>query len=188
MTLARCTVPIEFSELVAYWFGELPSEAEHRLEEHLFGCTHCTDRLDELVGIGAGIRFAFEGGTVQAVISEPFLAIMKMEGLQVREYPVSPGGTANCTIDAADNAVVGRLQAKLVTVNRLDLVGLNEQGEVRFRLPDIPFNPVAGEVLFCPSAAALKKMPAHTDRVRLLAIDNSGEKLVGEYTFVHTPG
>ena len=71
---------------------------------------------------------------------------------------------------------------------RLDVVRLDERGEVRLRLSDIPFNPVAGEVLLCPSAAALKKLPAHTDRIRLLAIDNSGERLLAEYTFVHTPG
>ena len=53
---------------------------------------------------------------------------------------------------------------------------------------DLPFDPAAGEVLFLPSAAALRKMPAHTMRVRLVAVDEAGERPLGEYTFAHTPG
>jgi hypothetical protein len=42
-------------------------------------------------------------------------------------------------------------------------------------------------VLFIPPAAALKAMPAHTVRMRLIAVGEAGEAPLGEYTFVHTP-
>jgi hypothetical protein len=63
-------------------------------------------------------------------------------------------------------------------------------GEVReMRLEDVPFDPAAGEVLTLPVAAArLRKLPAHTMRVRLVAVDGKGEREIGEYTFAHTPG
>jgi hypothetical protein len=38
-----------------------------------------------------------------------------------------------------------------------------------------------------PSAAALKKMPANIGRVQLFAVDEAGERLLGEVTFAHTP-
>lgn len=187
MTVPRCASPIDYLELIGYWFGELSTDAENRLEEHLFGCADCTSRLDKLVALREGIRSAFMDGLVQAVISEPILARMKEEGLRLREYAVPPGGTVNCTISDTDDAVIGRFQASLTAVRRLDLVRVNEQGEFRHRLPDVPFDPIAGEVLYCPSAAALKKMPAHTDRFQLLAVDEAGERLVAEYTFIHSP-
>ena len=185
MSAPICTAPIPFAALVEYWFGELPQNEEERIEEHLLGCAQCSERLGDLGKVGAGISSAFRSGEVRAVISPAFLQEMKREGLRVREYDVAPGGSVNCTISAADDAVVSRLQAPLEGATRVDLVHLDEQGEGR--LPDIPFEPAAGEVLFCPSAASLKKSPAHTATLRLLAVDEAGEHPIGEYTFIHTP-
>lgn len=177
-----------FATLIEYWFGELAREDEDRMEEHLLACAHCSERLGELADLGTGISSAFHSGAVRAVISAPLLEKMKAEGLRLREYRVPPGGSVQCTVSAADDAVVGRLEAPLAGVARLDLALLNERGDVRSRLLDIPFDPVAGEVLFCPSAAKLKKLPAHTDVVRLIAVNDAGERTLADYTFVHTPG
>lgn len=185
MSAAVCIAPIPFAALVEYWFGDLAQDQEERVEEHLLGCAQCSERLGELTTLGAGIKSAFRGGELWAVISPDFLQRMKQEGLRLREYRVAPGGSVNCTISAADDAVVSRLQASLEGVARVDLVRLTDQGEGR--LPDIPFEPAAGEVLFCPSAASLKKAPAYTERIRLLAVDAAGERSIADYTFVHTP-
>ena len=47
--------------------------------------------------------------------------------------------------------------------------------------------PAAGEILVLPPATALRKLPAHTQRMRLVAMEEAGERVIGEYTFVHTP-
>ena len=185
MSVPNCIAPIPFAALVDYWFGELPQNEEERIEEHLLGCALCSERLGDLVRLGAGISAACRSGEVPAVISPFFLQEMKQEGMRVREYCVAPGGSVNCTISAADDAVVSRLQATLEDATRVDLVHVYEQRESR--LPDIPFEPAAGEVLFCPSAANLKKTPAHTATIRLLAVDEAGEHPIAEYTFVHMP-
>jgi hypothetical protein len=185
VTSPICTAPIPFAALVEYWFGDLGQGDEERIEEHLLGCAQCSDRLDDLAELGAGISSAFRSGAVWAVISPALLQKMKEEGLRLREYPVAPGGSVNCTISAADDAVISRLEASLEGVTRLDVVHLNDQGEVR--LFDIPFEPTAREVLFCPSAVRLKKKSAHTHIVRLLAVDQAGERPLGHYTFFHTP-
>src|SRR5512141_2247816 len=185
MSAPICTTPVPSSALLEYWFGELAHDEQERIEEHLLGCAECSDRLNELAALGARIRSAFRGGKVWAVISQALLQEMKQDGLRLREYRVAPGGSVNCTISAADDAVVSRLQASLKNEARVDLVYLGEHGEAR--LPDIPFEPATGEVLFCPSAAGLKKSAAHTAVIRLLAVDEAGERRIADYTFVHTP-
>lgn len=45
MTAVRCATPIGFERLVAYWLGELPEADESPIEEHLFGCASCSQRL-----------------------------------------------------------------------------------------------------------------------------------------------
>ena len=185
MSAPPCLAPIPFAALVDYWFGELTQDEEARVEVHLLGCAGCSERLGHLAELGAGIRSTFRNGAVGAVISPNFVQEMKREGLRLREYRVVPGGSVNCTISAADDAVVSRLQASLEDVTRIDLMFMTEQGEGR--LPDVPFEPAAGEVLFCPPAARLKKLPAHTARIRLLAVNEAGERPIGDYTFIHTP-
>ncbi len=187
MTRPSCNAPIALPALIEYWLGEVTDDQEKRIEEHILGCNHCAGRLEELVSLASGIRSAFRHGAIRAVISAPFLEKMKQDGLRLREYRVSPGESVRCTISAADDAVIGRLEAPLAGVSRLDLVRLDERGEARFRLQDIPFDASSGEVLLCPSAASLKKMTAYTERVRLLAVDEAGERLIADYTFIHTP-
>jgi len=190
MTGARCAEPIEFEALVAYWVGELPTAAEALIEEHLFGCAHCTRRVEELAALADGIRAVVRRGAVQAVITQPFVETMKRQGMRIREYRLAPGGRVACTIRADDDAVVGRMQAPLAGVKRVDALHSLDLGDghVRqWRMEDLPFDPSAGEVLSLPSAVALKRSPAHTSCVRLLAVDESGERALGEYTFAHTP-
>jgi len=184
-----CTAPIEFAALIAYWMGELPPAEEEPLEEHLLGCAHCAQRLAELVALGAAIRHAVRAGRLEAMISAPLLERMKKEGLRLREYRIPAGGSVNCTLRADEDGVVGRMQAALAGVKRLDVVQVTEaRGEkISQRLEDIPFDPAAGEVLHFPSAAAMRKMPPTTIRMRLVAVEESGERALGEYTFVHTP-
>jgi hypothetical protein len=55
------------------------------------------------------------------------------------------------------------------------------------RLEDVPFDPVSGELVFIPPPAALKKMPAHRMRMRLVSVGEAGEVPIGEYTFAHSP-
>ena len=185
---APCANPRSLDALAAYWLDALDPDEEGALEAHLFDCPECAGRLADLTTLGRAVADAFARGLVRAVISPALLARMKAGGLRVREYPVAPGGHVDCTLTADDDAVVGRLAAPLAGIARLDLVRVTEQGDIRYRLADIPFDPDAGEVLVCPSAAALRLQPAHVDRLQLRAVEPDGERLVAEYVFDHTPG
>ncbi len=188
--MTACTKPIELEALVAYWLGELGEAAEAPLEEHLFGCAHCTRRLEWLAACAGGVRAAAREGTIALSLTAGFLEHMKRAGMRIREYPAAPGATVHCTIRAEDDAVVSRLEAPLAGVRRVDELRSLDLGDgriERWRLEDVPFDPQAGEVLSMHSTPVLRKMPAHTARVQLLAVDEAGERPLGEYTFAHTP-
>lgn len=182
--------PIEFESLAAYWLGEAAGAEEEKLEEHLFACAHCAGRLEWLAALSAGVRAAVRAGMVGMMVSAPFVEAMKQAGLRLREYRLDPGGRVNCTIRADEDAVVSRIRAPLSGVKRVDALHRLEVGGVEqpdVRLEDVPFDPASGEVLFIPPPAALKKMPAHRLRVRLVAVGEAGETPLGEYTFAHSP-
>ena len=190
MTGARCAKPIELEALVAYWLGELPAAAEEQVEEHLFGCAYCTRRQEAFAALAMGIRAVVRRGAVQAIITPSFLEQMKRQGMRIREYRVAAGERVACTICADDDAVVGRMRVPLAGVTRVDALqslDVREGPLQQWRVQDVPFEPDADEVLYLPSAVELKKLPAHTFRVQLVAVDESGERSLGEYTFAHTP-
>jgi len=189
--MTRCARPIELETLVAYWLGELDEAAKAPIEEHVFACAHCTRRLESLAALASGIRAAVRDGAVFLSLTPRFLQLMKDEGLRIREYPVEPGGQVDCTITAEDDAVVSRLHAPLVGAKRVDVLHSLDLGGGRIerrRVEDLPFDEESGEVLFTPSTKELRTLPAHTWRVQLLAVDEAGERTLGEYTFAHTPG
>ena len=184
-----CAQPIELERLVAYWLGELDEQAEAPLEEHVFGCAFCARRLEELAAYAAGVRAAVRSGAIALALTPAFLAAMKRAGLRIREYPVEPGGSVNCTITKEDDAVVSRFKAPLAGVKRVDALATREAGGrlERWRVEDVPFDAAAGEVLLTPSAAELRRLPAFIERVQILAVEDGGERPLGEYTFRHTP-
>ena len=182
--------PVEFESLVAWWLGELPDGQEEKLEEHFFGCAQCAARLEWLAALSSGVRATVRAGALGLVVSAPFVEAMKRAGMRLREYRLGPGTTVNCTIRADDDAVVSRVTAPLAGVRRVDAVRRLELGGVEHpeeRLEDVPFDPASGEVLILPPAAWLKTMPVMRQRLRLVAVEQEGERVLGEYTFSHTP-
>ena len=184
-----CKEPIALENLVAYWLGELAAAAEEEVEAHFLGCAHCAGRLEWLAALSEGVRGVVRTGRLGMVVSLPFIEALKAAGFRLREYPVEPGGKVNCTMTAADDAVVSRLRAPLGGVTRVDVVQRVRAGGEdwpEIRLEDVPFDPASGEVLVV-QPGALRTMPAHTAVMRLVAVGDAGETPIGEYTFSHTP-
>jgi hypothetical protein len=71
-------------------------------------------------------------------------------------------------------------------VPRLDVI-LDDPTLGRFRLNDVPFDPGASALTFVPSAALLRSLGTTQQRVRLVAVAGAQERVLGEYTFNHTP-
>lgn len=173
-------------ELVAYWLGELEIEPEQRFEEHLFACAVCADRLGELAALGTAIRSELLNGRFGFVLPEAFIERAKGLGLRVREYRLDPGTSVDCTITRDDDLVVAYLRAPLGDVRRLDVL-IEDPNLGSFRVSDVPFDPAADGLLTVPSAAYLRTLRHNVQRARLVAVDGSQERVLGDYTFNHYP-
>jgi hypothetical protein len=173
--------------LAEYWLGTLPKLEEERIEEHLFACDECGARLDEVIALAEGVSQIARGGALMSVVSQGFLKQATAEGLRIRQYSPSAGGSVACTVTAEDDLLVGRLEANLLGMKQVDLSLCAPTGEEQFRLRDIPFDPGADCILWQQSITFAKAAPTSTMVARLIQVAEAGEeKLLGEYTFNHT--
>jgi len=180
-----CANPIDEGVLADYWLAALSPSEEESVEEHLLGCDACGDRLREIVAIADGIRKMARQGGVRVVVSEAFLERAAREGLRVRQYAPPRGGSVNCTVTAADDLLVAKLAVDLSKAKRVDLCYSVAGETVRF--PDIPVHPASGGVALNISIDQMRLAPAHVAVLQLVAVDERGERILGEYTFNHSP-
>jgi len=182
----RCPTPVTDEALLAWWAGELAAPEQDQLEDHLLSCDECTRRGQALAAVAEGVRGLVRTGELPTVMLPAVVERLRGEGRRLREYRVRPGGGVQCTVSPDDDVVLARLTADLGGVSRLDLVIRVDDGPEQ-RLPELAFDPDGDELVFAPSADTLRAMPAHVQRLRLLAVDQQGERVLGEYTFHHTP-
>ena len=175
------------SDLLAYWLGELDAARAESVEEHLFRCDNCGARLRELIQFGGAMRKALLNGSFCTVVTPSFVRRLQSAGVRVREYHLEPGGSVNCTLAPEDDFVISHLRAEVGDVRQIDLVIDDGHGGSAHRSPHIPFNASTGEVTVIPPVALLRTLGHDRQRMRLLAVDKSSERLLGEYTFNHSP-
>lgn len=187
MNTAACPLPLDWNTLLAYWLGELDPDSEARTEAHYLGCPACSRRLEELAALVHGIRALTQASGVDVVVSADFVRRLSERGLRVRDYRVPRNGSVNCTVAPDDDFVVAYLEGLFADVARLDLVYLAGDNGHGIRHEDIPFDPDSGSVAISTRTAALRALPATTRRMRLLAVNGDGERILGDYTFNHTP-
>jgi hypothetical protein len=173
--------------MIDYWLGDLAPDDEERVEEHLLGCAPCSERLRDLVALTQGVRTLAADGLIRAVVTSAFLESLVAEGLAVREYRLVPGGRVECTVTPADDLVAAHLRVDLRDVERVDLVRCDAEGREETRLDDIPINASTQEVVLLERMDRVRALPACVKRVKLVGHEATGERLLGEYTFVHTP-
>ena len=182
MTGPACTA--RPPELLEYWLGELGAADEARLDEHLFACAACTERLQAIVDLGAAIRAEFARGALNIVLAEPFLRRVQAAGLRLREYALAPGGSVDCTITPDDDLVVAHLRAPLRGVRRLDVL-IDNSVAGKLRANDVPFDPDADALVAVTSSVFLRTLAHAQQRVQLVAVDGADERVLADYTFNH---
>lgn len=187
MNSVACPSPLDWNTLLAYWLGELDPDSEAHTEAHYLGCPVCSRRLEELAALAQGVRALTRASGVDAVVSADFVRRLSERGLRVREYRVPCNGSVNCTVAPEDDFVVAYLEGAFADADRIDLIYLTDGDEQGMRHADIPFDPHSGSVAVSTRIAALRALPATTQRVRLLAVTGDSERALGEYTFNHTP-
>lgn len=187
MNAASCQAPLTWETLIAYWLAELDAVDEARVEEHYLGCAVCSHRLAQLAALASGVRSLARSSSVDMVVSDEFVRRLMQDGLRVREYHVPCNGSVNCTAGPEDDFVVARLEAPLAGVQRVDMLTLDSNANIATRHQDVPFIAGSGGVVFAAGIDKLRALPASIFRVRLLAVDEQGERTLGDYTFNHTP-
>jgi hypothetical protein len=181
-----CATPLNAAVLADYWLGMLSQAEEEGLEEHLFACDDCNARLSEMIALGEGLRKLANEGSLRMVVSETFLERAAAKGMTVRQYAPPRGGSVNCTVTLEDDLLIGRLAADFSESKIIDLAICDGQGVERMRMTDVPFRPGEGIVLWQESITRMKAAPSDVIIARLVAVNDGGERLVGEYTFNHT--
>ena len=126
-------------------------------------------------------------GAVHTVLTDGFVRRLAAQGLRLREYRAPHNGSVYCTVAPEDDLLITRLDAPLAGIERLDVERLGDEGAVLERLRDVPFDAAAGEVVFTSRMESIRALPASTVRYRLVAVAPSGERVVGEYNFHHSP-
>jgi hypothetical protein len=184
MNASACTAPLELSTLMEYWLDELDEAASERVDEHILGCEACAARLSEIVELGGEIRLALEAGEIRAFVTSHFVQRLAGRGMRIREYHVPRNGSVNCSVAPEDQIVVAHLEAPLEAVRRLDVISQFEDDPPHV-IHDIPFDAERGEVVVVPGIAQLRLHAPHRHRLRLVAVDGSVERVIGDYTFHH---
>lgn len=174
--------------LLDYWLHDSDAATTDAVDEHLMVCDKCGRRLDEIAALSDAVRDAFRAGVVAAVTSGPFVQQLAAEGLKLRVYRLETNGSVNCTVAPEDDLLVTRLQAPTAGVTRIDMLAESStEPGVQHRAEDIPFDPDSGEVVVIENIARVRAQPAQTMQVTLLAMEQSGPRQLGRYTFHHRP-
>jgi hypothetical protein len=182
-----CSNPIDAAVLADYWLAALEKGDEDAVEEHLFACDTCGERLREMIALAEEVRKLTREASITMVVSDAFLKCAKGQGLLVREYAPPSSGNVECTVTAEDDFLIGHLAADLSAAIRIDLSLCDGQGIEQVRLADVPFQPHSGRVSFQNSITYAKAAPSGTMIARLVAFDRAGtQRLLGEYKFNHT--
>ncbi|HXG01944.1 MAG TPA: zf-HC2 domain-containing protein [Candidatus Binatia bacterium] len=187
MRATACAAPLDPAVLLDYWLGDLAAAEAARVEEHFLGCAACSRRLGELAALGDSVRDLARRGGVRVAVTSAFLGRLVEEGLAVREYRLTPGQSVRCTVEPGDDLLASRLVADFRGASRVDLVACDAEGREASRATDIPVDPSASEIVLLERIDHVRALPAHVLRVRLVAPEADGERVLGEYTFVHTP-
>lgn len=178
---------LDDARLIDYWAGDLPQHEADLFEEHLLACESCTRRLEEFAAYATGISRLAREGAIRVVVSSEFLELAERAGLRVRQYAPSAGGSVQCTATPSDDLLVARLAAGLAGASRIDLARCDANGVEVERLRDIPFNPERLEIILTEPVAPARTAPRQTLLMKLIAVEDSGERLLGTYTFNHSP-
>lgn len=186
MGAGGCRAPLAPPTLVDYWLGDLPAVEAERVEEHLFACDACGGQLRAIVALADAVRRLAHQGAISMVVTPSFLEAASLAGLRTREYVVPPGGRVACTVTAEDDLLVSRMRADFTGVSRLDLLARVE-GQPDRRVEDVPVSPDADELLVAQAMPAARALGHTVLHFRLIARDGADERVLGDYTFEHTP-
>lgn len=169
--------------LVDYWLGG-PDD----LEDHLFACDACSERLGRIAALAAAIPEAMRrrGGLPLALTAE-LAAHLERDGVVMRHYRPDRNADVACTVARDDDLAVSWILAEPAPDERVDVELTGPDGALWFRAHDIPVDPAVGRVVSAVASELLLPLSACTFHLRLLGVGPSGERELGAHRYRHTP-
>jgi hypothetical protein len=136
-----------------------------------------------VIDLAGAARSPAPRGLPRVAAGDAFLDRLVDEGLRLRRHRVPPGGSVACTVAPEDDVMVAPFEPPA----RSRLVLCDAGGREVVRLPDAAADSSRGEVVLTEPIDPLRELGAATARVRLVAVEERGERILGEDTFNHAP-
>lgn len=182
-----CSTPPGLDVLVDLWAGDLPEADAEEVWEHVFGCAPCSARLAEVAALAATVRRLTAAGRFRAAVAPSLVDLLAARGLRIRTYRPRLGEIIPCGAAPEDELLVGRIAVELRGVTRLDLAVCDERWAERERQVDVPVDRRRGEVVIAERVDRARAGGREVLRLRLLAVDEAGERELGTCALDHDP-
>ena len=183
MTPAGCR-RLTLADVTDYAAGGLGEAGAAAFEEHLFSCTECAARADELDALVRGIQSAVRSAEVGGFVTDEVLNRLARDGVRVRTYVLSPGTVVPCAVWDDDELMALRLRGGVGGGGEYTLSQRAGGTEVSRTTGDVPVS-AHGELIFAVPAVAIRQLPVVEVEVVLTALEGGKERHVGSYTLLH---
>ena len=173
--MTRCVAPLDLDTLSGYWAGEISEQDSAGVEDHVFVCADCAERLRTLA----------RQGRITGIIPYDLLNRLSRDGVRVRFYWLAPGESVPCAAWPEDEIFVVGLRVDLTAVKSVTLVVTGPNGIEIGRAMDVPVAPGSHEVLHATAGTIVQQIPSM--RIQFTLTDaGPGHRLLGEYILQHS--
>jgi len=185
MTMPQCDAPVSNDDLLDYWIHAIDGKDAEQTEEHLFRCPACSARFEAMASLGVGLRELVRRGRIAGILTRALLNRMQRDGVQVRQYVLSPGDRVPCAAFPDDDLVVVALRADFEGAEAVSVSLIDEDGSVIDQVNDITVGSRDVELLWATPGEVIRHLP--TARRRLTVRSQTPQtRVLAEYELDHT--
>jgi hypothetical protein len=176
--------------LLDYLCGDLTNDEADRLEDHLFGCESCAEKLEGLDSLRRTVARAVSSARVGANVNQEFLERARSDGLTLREYRIDEGQTVSCFAGPEDLVVV-RLAAAAEQASVVDLEvefrDLEQDQAVPFERKALSVDRNLRELVLVFPGEEVRGYPRSRWTMRLHENAPDGPRVLGPFVMDHHP-
>ncbi len=175
--MSTCAAGIDLGQLV---------ELDDALEEHVFGCAACTERLTWLAALARAVPPVVEHhGGLRLALTRETVERMERGGVVLRHYHFDDTRSINCTVGRDDHFVVSWIPVTVAAGESITATMVAPDGTIFAADDDLPFDHARGELVIAAPAASLRLLPDILLRLHLHAVGPAGTRSLGEYLYNH---
>jgi len=138
-----CSHGVVSESWIDFFARDLDEEAGRRLEQLLFGCTHCAAEAERWGAVAGGAGMA-----IPPVITTDALRALQDRGELMNENVMQPDEHRRATFPDGGRLLIHRLRGlELTRADRVNLALSTPSGAPLVRFEDVPFDRDAGEVI-----------------------------------------